>query len=229
MSCASIGPPVVDCTARGYARSTISGSGWGRRRSPCELDLQLTLVALDLQLDLEVHLVGDTDVEAHPAALELDVVVAGEHVGEPVQPGCGLLAAEALLLLYGEDVHCRSFGWSARVKAMRASARTLGPNPSGMDAEGEAPGCWRATRTRSTPGRMRNNSGGFSLTASPSMPAGTEWSASTSNAGAVQSRHGRCGRRPPSPPPIELPATVIPSRPSSMCGRVPEPIARPSR
>ena len=41
---------------------------------------------------------------------------------------------------------------------------------------------------------MRKRSGGSSFTASPSMPAGTGWSASTSKAGAVHSRHGRCGR-----------------------------------
>ena len=36
-------------------------------------------------------------------------------------------------------------------------------------------------------------------------------------------------RRPPSPRPLGAPTTVIPSRPSSMRGRVPEPTARPSR
>lgn len=71
--------------------------------------------------------------------------------------------------------------------------------PSSARAEGEAPGCLRAMRTRKTPGRMRKRSGGSSTTASPSMPAGMGRSASTSNAGADHSRHGRCSDRPPSP------------------------------
>ena len=77
-------------------------------------------------------------------------------------------------------------------------------------------------------GRMGKRSGGSSLTASPSMPAGTGWSASTSKAGAVHSRHGRCGSRRLAAP-VGAPTIVIPSSPSSIRGRVPEPTARPSR
>ena len=94
----------------------------------------------------------------------------------------------------------------------------------GLVAEGEAPGCWRATRTCSTPGRMRNFSGGSSTSASPSMPAGTGRSESTSNVGADHSRIGRCSPPPFSPRPEGPPMTVTPSRPSSIRGRVPEPI-----
>jgi hypothetical protein len=63
------------------------------------------------------------------------------------------------------------------------------------------------------------------MSASPSMPAGTGRSASTSNAGADHSRQGRCGSRPWLPRPEGAPATVIPCRPSSIRGRVPEPTA----
>src|SRR3954452_5869928 len=143
------------------------GSNDTRTPSPGQLDLQLALLALDLQLDLELDLVGHGHGERHAAALELDVVVAREHVGQVAQPGCDLLAAQGLLLLYLEDVHQLSF-----VVASRASARTHWLKVSGSAAEGEAPGCCRAMRTRSTPGRMANRSGGSSRTASPSMPAG---------------------------------------------------------
>ena len=90
-------------------------------------------------------------------------------------------------------------GSGATPRAIRASASTPAHIPSGAAAEGEAPGCLRATRTRRTPGRMRKFSGGSSTSASPSMPAGTGRSASTANVGADHSRHGRCSRWPPFP------------------------------
>ena len=68
---------------------------------------------------------------------------------------------------------------------------------------------------------MRKRSGGSSTSASPSIPAGTGRSASTSNSGVDHSRHGRCIARPPSPPPFGAPMTVIPS------SRVVDPRSRP--
>ena len=60
--------------------------------------------------------------------------------------------------------------------------------------EGDAPG-WRAEiLTLSDPGRIRNSSGGFSATASPSIPACTGAGAFASNRGEL---HARPGRRPP--------------------------------
>ena len=84
-----------------------------------------------------------------------------------------------------------------------------------------------AIRTRSTRGRMLNRSGGSSRTASPSIPAGTGRRRRTSKVGALHCRTGRCGARPRSPRPVGAPAIAIPSRPSSIAGRVPEPTARP--
>src|SRR4051812_10702491 len=167
-----------------------------RTPSPGQLDLQLALLALDLQLDLEFDLVGHGHGERHAAALELDVVVAGEHVGQIAQPVRNLLAAQRLLLLYLEDVHQLSF-----VVARRASARTPWVKVSGSAAEGDAPGCCRAMRTLSTPGRMANRSGGSSRPPPPSIPARTPWSASTSKPGARPSPPGPRGPCPPPPPP----------------------------
>ena len=55
--------------------------------------------------------------------------------------------------------------------------------PSGAPADGEAPGCWGAVRTRRTPGRIVKRSGGSNMSASPSTPAGTGLSDDTSNDG----------------------------------------------
>ena len=70
---------------------------------------------------------------------------------------------------------------------MCASLRTPSHMVSGAAADGEAPGCLRATRTRSTRGLIRKRSGGSSISASPSMPAATGRSESTSKLGAVHS------------------------------------------
>src|SRR6187402_2228375 len=74
-------------------------------RLPGQLDLELALVGLDLELDLEVDLVGDVDVEADPVPLELDLVAAGEHVRQRMQPSGCLLAPEPVLLLDLDDLH----------------------------------------------------------------------------------------------------------------------------
>src|SRR3954447_2746825 len=52
-------------------------------RSPLQLDLELPLIALDLEFDLELDLVRDVDRHRHPALVELDVVALGEHGCEP--------------------------------------------------------------------------------------------------------------------------------------------------
>src|SRR4051812_7205817 len=187
--------------------------------SPRELDLEFTLVGLDLELDLERDLVGHGHGELHPAALELEVVVSGEHVGQVAQPRGDLLSAEAFLLLDLEDVHHVSFVVGSCPMAIRASARAPWPSVAGSMADGDAPGCCGAMRTRRTPGRIWKRKGGSSRTASPSMPDGTGLSASTSKVDAVHSCHGRSGPCPPLPSPVDAPATVIPSRPSSILGR----------
>ena len=65
--------------------------------SPGQLDLEL---ASSLSISsLEVDLVGHVHLEVHSAAVELDVVVLREHVGEGAQAGRDLLAAETFLLL----------------------------------------------------------------------------------------------------------------------------------
>ena len=102
-------------TALRRVRRCASWPPWRLRRlrsigsssapSPLQLDLELSFVALHLELDLELDLVGDVHVEVHAAPLELDVVAAAEHVGEPPETGRDLLSAHGLLLLYLEDVH----------------------------------------------------------------------------------------------------------------------------
>ena len=101
-------------------------------------------------------------------------------------------------------------------------------NPSGSAADGEAPGWCGASRTRSTPGRMVKRSGGSSVSASPSTPAGTGAPEPTSKLGADHWRQSprQLLRRPRAP---GASITAMPSRPSSIRGREPEPIARPRR
>ena len=96
-----------------------------------------------------------------------------------------------------------------------------------MAAEGEAPGMGRAIRTLSAPGRILKRSGGSRVIASPSTPAGTGRSESTSNSGADHSRHGR--RRACDPRAGRSGRNRDPEQPVVDPGRVPEPTARPSR
>ena len=112
--------------------------------------------------------------------------------------------------------------------AIRASARTVSQAPSGIAADGEAPGCAAAIRTRSAAGRMLKRSGASRVTASPSMPAAIGPSASTSNAGADHSRQGRWkSRRPPrrrgSDGDPQQP--VVDPRPGARADRTPEAVA----
>jgi hypothetical protein len=72
-------------------------SGQARRTaftSPFEFDLELALVFLKLDLELEVHLVRNMHLEMHAPAVELDVVVPSERVGERMQPSGGILSAK---------------------------------------------------------------------------------------------------------------------------------------
>ncbi len=96
--------------------------------------------------------------------------------------------------------------------AMRASFGTVLRTLRGNKPEGESPG-WRAEmRSRSAAGRAEKRSGGWSVTASPSIPAGTAVAAVISRFVAVHARgSGWPGR----------PTTTIPSRPPSRVGRVP--------
>jgi len=61
---------------------------------PGELDLELTLVVTDLNLELELHFIGHVHGEALSASCELHLVVTCECVGEGMQPCGGLLAAD---------------------------------------------------------------------------------------------------------------------------------------
>src|SRR5215207_2602046 len=72
---------------------------------PGELDLELGPVVLDLELHLQLDLIRDPDLELKSPALELDVVVAGQGVGERVQSVRGDFAAHALLLCDLEQFH----------------------------------------------------------------------------------------------------------------------------
>ena len=49
--------------------------------TPGQLDVQFALVAFHFEFDLDLYRVRHVRRESHPATLELDVVVAGEHVG----------------------------------------------------------------------------------------------------------------------------------------------------
>src|SRR5690348_18401592 len=62
-------------------REIWSEETWSKP-SPLQPDLELALVALDLQLELELHLVGDVDGEMHAVPVELQVVVLGERSEE---------------------------------------------------------------------------------------------------------------------------------------------------
>ena len=107
---------------------------------------------------------------------------------------------------------------------MCATARIASHGPSGMVADGEAPGCCGAISTRRACGLVAKRKGGSSLRASPSMPAATGPSERTSNDGADHC----CTRFAPSLA-APAPMTVMPSTPASRRGRVPEAIARALR
>src|SRR5205814_7475028 len=73
--------------------------------SPCELDLELAAVIFDLELDLEMNLVGHPRDEAQPVALHDDPVSGGELVRDCVQSRRCLLARQRGLLLQLYEVH----------------------------------------------------------------------------------------------------------------------------
>src|SRR3954468_9413105 len=77
--------------------------------SPLQLDLELVLLLAELELHLPLDLVRDRDLELHLAPIELDLLAAaGKQVGDPTQPGGGLIAGEGLALLHLEGVHRHS-------------------------------------------------------------------------------------------------------------------------
>src|SRR6187200_3552669 len=94
------GGPVGTGTARDPATP-----GECARASPGELDLQLVLVVSELDLDLQVDLVGYPHCDPTTRARELDRVVPGKGVGQGVEPGRGLLATDVLGLIDLEQVH----------------------------------------------------------------------------------------------------------------------------
>src|SRR6185437_14245620 len=76
-----------------------------RTHLPGELDLQLPGVVTDLDLELEVHLVGHVHGELEIAALELDLVVACERVRDGVKASRSLLAAQPRPLGQLDELH----------------------------------------------------------------------------------------------------------------------------
>src|SRR6516225_9144351 len=72
---------------------------------PLELDFELALVALEFEFELDPKLIGDMDCYSHTVALELEVVVAVEHLREASQPRCDFLSPQLFVLLDLEDVH----------------------------------------------------------------------------------------------------------------------------
>ena len=113
--------------------------------------------------------------------------------------------------------------------AIRASARTAPQGSSGIAADGEAPGCARAIRTCSTPGLILKRSGGSSLIASPSIPAAICHPRQPRTRGWTTRARVAAARADAHRAPSDSDATVTPSKPSSILGRVPEPTAFPSR
>ena len=194
-------------------------------RSPFELDFEFPLVVLDLDLELEVNLVGTCTLKCMPPrSNSMSLCLASASA-----IACRRAAASSRVSRSFSVISIRSI--RASLLMMLAVAghgrRRFAPVRRGRPGcprepwpRARRPGCLRAMRTRRTPGRMRNRSGGSSMSASPSIPAGTGRSASTSNSGADHSRHGRCSERPLSPRPEGAPTTATPSRPSSIRGRV---------
>ena len=103
------------------------------RASPGELDLQLVLVVPELDLDLQVDLVGHTHGDPTTRAIELHGVVASKGVGQGVELGRGLLATEMPGLSDLEQVHVVSSGACVRSLLPEPYCRRTRPN-------GEPPG-----------------------------------------------------------------------------------------
>jgi len=64
-------------------------------RSPGEFDLQFGAVVLDLDFNLHLDLVTDRHTVTQALDRELDLVVAGERVGQAMEPRSGLLPSES--------------------------------------------------------------------------------------------------------------------------------------
>jgi hypothetical protein len=71
---------------------------------PLELDFELALVGLELKLEFEPDLTRDMDCELDAVALKLEVVDAGQHVGEVLEPSCGFRSPQLFVLFDLENV-----------------------------------------------------------------------------------------------------------------------------
>ena len=109
-----------------------------------------------------------------------------------------------------------------RPAAIRASARSAARAPTGSIADGDAPGCCAAIRTRSAPGRMRKRHGGGEHGGLAVDARRDRLGRSTRNSGVDHCRHGRRRRLPRVPGGS---TTVMPAAPWSTAGRVPAPAA----
>ena len=106
-----------------------------REWSPGELDLDLPFLVTDLDLELEVHLVGHVHREAEVTSFELHLVVAGKGVGECMEARSSLFSAQPLLLRELKQVHRWSPSWW--FTAVVASADVVSP----MGRFGQRPVC----------------------------------------------------------------------------------------
>jgi hypothetical protein len=77
-----------------FAASISGQAGRTAFTSPFEFDLELALVVLKLDLELEVDLIRNVHLEMQATAVELDVVVPSEGVGDRVQASGGVLSAK---------------------------------------------------------------------------------------------------------------------------------------
>src|SRR4051812_18363045 len=173
--------PLTSCSARGGGRVSPLPAPASPQRpapaSPGEPDLELGAVVLDHERDLELHLVGNSRDKAEVVALEDDVVAGRQLVGNCAQARRGVLTPDCFLLLQFHEVHRSSIRCSqvSRPRLIRRRARKAAGVLSGTAAEGEAPGCERATRALSTWGWLANVSGGAGTPApppGPGLPAG---------------------------------------------------------
>src|SRR5215212_1980787 len=115
---------------------------WDSGRRPRELDLELRLVVGDLELDLQIDLVGHLGDEAQVLLLHHDVVAGGQLVRDRAKPGRRGLPGQRLALLEFHQLHCllpccrrAVVGWglempvSLRVRRSPRRRRAAAPRP----------------------------------------------------------------------------------------------------